>query len=133
VLARALAQEAPVLLLDEPTTSLDLGRQQLVLELVDALRGDGLTVVTTMHDLTLAGQYAERLILLDGGSVVAEGTAAEVLSAPNVAAHYGDKELVEFLLSRALAARVRRRRRRHATDRRQARAAPPAGRAAGAT
>jgi iron complex transport system ATP-binding protein len=89
VLARALAQEAPVLLLDEPTTSLDLGRQQLVLELIDALRGDGLTVVTTMHDLTLAGQYAERLVLLDGGSVVAEGAAAEVLSAPNVAAHYG--------------------------------------------
>ena len=78
-----------VLLLDEPTTALDLGRQQLVLELVDALRRDGLTVVTTMHDLTLAGQYAERLILLDAGSVVAEGTAAEVLSAPNVAAHYG--------------------------------------------
>jgi len=89
VLARALAQEAPVLLLDEPTTALDLGRQQLVLELVDALRADGLTVVTTMHDLTLAGQYAERLVLLDGGSVVAEGTAAEVLSAPNVASHYG--------------------------------------------
>ena len=89
VLARALAQEAPVLLLDEPTTALDLGRQQLVLELVDELRRDGLTVVTTMHDLTLAGQYAERLVLLDGGSVVAEGTAAEVLSAPNVAAHYG--------------------------------------------
>jgi iron complex transport system ATP-binding protein len=89
VLARALAQEAPVLLLDEPTTSLDLGRQQLVLELVDTLRRDGLTVVTTMHDLTLAGQYAERLVLLDEGSVVAEGTAVEVLSAPNVAAHYG--------------------------------------------
>jgi len=89
VLARALAQEAPVLLLDEPTTALDLGRQQLVLELVDALRRDGLTVVTTMHDLTLAGQYAERLVLLDGGAVVAEGTAVEVLSAPNVAAHYG--------------------------------------------
>ncbi len=88
VLARALAQEAPVLLLDEPTTALDLGRQQLVLELVDALRRDGLTVVTTMHDLTLAGQYAERLVLLNEGSVVAEGTAAEVLSAPNVAAHY---------------------------------------------
>ncbi len=89
VLARALAQEAPILLLDEPTTALDLGRQQLVLELVDALRRDGLTVVTTMHDLTLAGQYAERLVLLNGGSVVAAGAAADVLSAPNVAAHYG--------------------------------------------
>ena len=89
VLARALAQEAPILLLDEPTTSLDLGRQQLVLELVDSLRGDGLIVVSTMHDLTLAGQFADRLLLLDQGAVVAEGAAAEVLSAPNVAAHYG--------------------------------------------
>ena len=89
VLARALAQEARVLLLDEPTTSLDLGRQQLVLELVDELRQDGLTVVTTLHDLTIAGQYAEHLVLLDGGSVVAEGAAADVLSAPNLAAHYG--------------------------------------------
>ncbi|HET7572015.1 MAG TPA: ABC transporter ATP-binding protein [Gaiellaceae bacterium] len=89
VLARALAQEAPLLLLDEPTTALDLGRQQLVLELVDSLRGDGLTVVSTMHDLTLAGQFADRLLLLDRGAVVAEGPAAEVLSAPNVAAHYG--------------------------------------------
>jgi iron complex transport system ATP-binding protein len=89
VLARALAQEARILLLDEPTTSLDLGRQQLVLELVDELRQEGLTVVTTMHDLTLAGQYAEHVVLLDGGSVVAEGSAAEVLSAANLAAHYG--------------------------------------------
>jgi iron complex transport system ATP-binding protein len=89
VLARALAQEARVLLLDEPTTSLDLGRQQLVLELVDELRRDGLTVVTTLHDLTIAGQYAEHLVLLDGGSVVAEGPAADVLSAANLAAHYG--------------------------------------------
>jgi iron complex transport system ATP-binding protein len=89
VLARALAQEARILLLDEPTTSLDLGRQQLVLELVDLLRRDGLTVVSTLHDLTLAGQYAGRLFLLDRGSVVAEGEPAEVLSAANLAAHYG--------------------------------------------
>jgi iron complex transport system ATP-binding protein len=89
VLARALAQEAPVLLLDEPTTALDLGRQQQVLELVDALRGDDLTVVSTMHDLTLAGQYADRLVLLDRGTVVAEGTASDVLSVPNVASYYG--------------------------------------------
>jgi iron complex transport system ATP-binding protein len=89
VLARALAQEAPILLLDEPTTSLDLGRQQQVLELVDSLRADGITVVSTMHDLTLAGQYADRLQLLDRGAVVAEGTPTEVLSAANLAAYYG--------------------------------------------
>ena len=89
VLARALAQEARILLLDEPTTSLDLGRQQQVLELVDSLRGDGLTVVSTMHDLTLAGQYADRLALLDRGAVVAEGEPEDVLSAANLAAYYG--------------------------------------------
>jgi iron complex transport system ATP-binding protein len=88
VLARALAQEARILLLDEPTTALDLGRQQQVLALVDSLRGS-LTVVSTMHDLTLAGQYADRLLLLDRGRIVADGSAGEVLSAPNVSAYYG--------------------------------------------
>ena len=89
VLARALAQEAPILLLDEPTSALDLGRQQQALELVHALRDGGLTIVSTMHDLTLAGQYADRLVLLDRGEVVAEGPPAEVLSALNVASYYG--------------------------------------------
>jgi iron complex transport system ATP-binding protein len=89
VLARALAQEAPILLLDEPTSALDLGRQQQALELVHALRDGGLTIVTTMHDLTLAGQYADRLVLLDRGEVVSEGSPAEVLSPLNVASYYG--------------------------------------------
>jgi iron complex transport system ATP-binding protein len=89
VLARAVAQEAEILLLDEPTSALDLGRQQQALELVHALRGDGLTILSTMHDLTLAGQYADRLVLLDRGAVVAEGRAGEVLSPANIAAFYG--------------------------------------------
>jgi cobalamin transport system ATP-binding protein len=89
VLARALAQEAPVLLLDEPTTALDLGRQQLVLELVDALRGDGLTVVTTMHDLTLAGQYADRVLLVDHGRLVADGPPEMVFTERRLEHHYG--------------------------------------------
>jgi cobalamin transport system ATP-binding protein len=81
VLARALAQEAPILLLDEPTSALDLGRQQLVLELVDELRHDNdLTVVAAMHDLSLAGQYADRLVLLDRGMVIGDGTPADVLT-----------------------------------------------------
>jgi len=90
VLARALAQQAPVLLLDEPTTALDAGRQQDVLELVDEIRLEsGLTVLSAMHDLTLAGQYAQWLVLLDDGRVVAAGTAGEVLTEELVAAHYG--------------------------------------------
>ncbi|MEI6401986.1 MAG: ABC transporter ATP-binding protein, partial [Actinomycetota bacterium] len=65
VIARALAQEAPILLLDEPTSALDIGHQQQALELVDRLRHEhGLTVVSAMHDLTLAGLYADRLALL---------------------------------------------------------------------
>ena len=89
VLARALAQEAELLLLDEPTSALDLGRQQQALELVHELREDGLTIVCTMHDLTLAGQYADRLALLDHGVIVAEGTPREVLSSANVSSYYG--------------------------------------------
>ena len=90
VLARALAQEAPILLLDEPTSALDLGRQQQVLELVDELRRDDeLTVISAMHDLSLAGQYADRLLLLDRGRVVAQGNAQDVLSESSIAAYYG--------------------------------------------
>lgn len=90
VLARALAQEAPVLLLDEPTASLDAGHAVEVLDVVDDLRRhEGLTVVMAAHDLTLAGRFADRLVLLSGGLVVAEGTPAEVLSESNLTAHYG--------------------------------------------
>jgi iron complex transport system ATP-binding protein len=90
VLARAFAQQAPILLLDEPTSALDVGRGQQALELVDALRREsGLTVLAAMHDLTLAGQYADRLLLLDGGRVVAAGGADEVLTAELIGRHYG--------------------------------------------
>jgi iron complex transport system ATP-binding protein len=80
VLARALAQQAPVLLLDEPTSSLDLGRRVDALELVDGLRRErSLTVLSAIHDLTLAGQFADRLVLLSGGRVTAAGSPAAVL------------------------------------------------------
>lgn len=90
VLARALAQEAPVLLLDEPTSELDVGHQQQVLELVDQLRADpGLTVLSTMHDLTLAGQYSQEFVLIDHGLAVARGSAHDVLRADLIQRHYG--------------------------------------------
>jgi iron complex transport system ATP-binding protein len=89
-LARALAQDAPLLLLDEPTAALDMGRQQQVLEIVDELRTSrGLTVVSTMHDLTLAGQYADRLLLVDGGRLVAAGSPNDVLTRSLITEHYG--------------------------------------------
>jgi len=90
VIARALAQEAPVLLLDEPTAALDIGHQQQALELVDDLRRErGLTVVSAMHDLTLAGLYSDRLVLMHQGSCVASGDARTVLRSETLAEFYG--------------------------------------------
>jgi iron complex transport system ATP-binding protein len=90
VVARALAQEAPIVLLDEPTAALDIGHQQQALELLDALRSaDGLTLVAAMHDLTLAAQYADRVLLLAEGRIVADGTPADVLTESALAEHYG--------------------------------------------
>jgi iron complex transport system ATP-binding protein len=98
VLARTVAQDAPVLLLDEPTTALDIGRQQEVLELIGELRAErGLTVLGAMHDLTLAGQYADRLALLDGGRLVARGSANEVLTEQLIARHYRARVQVTML------------------------------------
>jgi iron complex transport system ATP-binding protein len=90
VLARALAQEAPVLLLDEPTNALDIGHQQQVLELVDVLRAKhSLTVIAAMHDLTQASQFAESLVLLDKGRAVAVGPPQDVLTESSIREHYG--------------------------------------------
>ena len=89
-IGRALAQQSPLLLVDEPTSSLDVARQQEVLDLIDGLRSDrGLTVVAAMHDLTLAGQYADRLALLVEGRVVMSGAPHEVLDEATIASHYG--------------------------------------------
>ncbi len=108
LIARALAQAAPVLLLDEPTTALDLGAQQEVLDLLDRLRTEsGLTVVTTLHDLTLAGQYADRLVLLDGGRVVATGGPTDVLTTENIERYYGARMRVVFERGRPVVLPVR--------------------------
>jgi iron complex transport system ATP-binding protein len=89
VVARALAQEARIVLLDEPTTALDIGHQQHTLELLDVLRGEsGLTLVSAMHDLTLAAQYADRMALLDKGRLVADGLPEDVLTETAIARHY---------------------------------------------
>jgi len=95
VLARALLQGAPVVVLDEPTTALDIGHQQDVLELVEELREErGLTVVSTMHDLTLAGLFADELVLLDAGRVAQRGTAETVLTETLLREHFGARVTV---------------------------------------
>jgi cobalamin transport system ATP-binding protein len=90
ILGKALAQQASILLLDEPTSALDVGHQQQVLELVEDLRREhDLTVIGAMHDLTLAGQFADRLVLFDNGLVVASGSAEDVLTEDAIRRHYG--------------------------------------------
>jgi iron complex transport system ATP-binding protein len=108
VLARAIAQEAPLLLLDEPTAALDLGHVQQVLELVDDLRHDAgppasgiavgrpITVVAAMHDLTLAAQFADDIVLLHRGVVKRHGSPADVLDASTIADVYGARVAVSF-------------------------------------
>jgi iron complex transport system ATP-binding protein len=81
VLARALVQEPEVLLLDEPTTSLDVGHAQQVFDLVEDLRVERqISVLAAIHDLTMAGQYSDRLVCMDGGLVIADGPPRSVLT-----------------------------------------------------
>jgi iron complex transport system ATP-binding protein len=80
-IALTLAQDTPVLLLDEPTTFLDIGHQLEVLDLVQQLnRERGMTIVLVLHDLNQAARYAERMVVLNRGQIVADGPSATVLN-----------------------------------------------------
>ena len=92
VLGRAIAQSTMVMVLDEPITGLDLCHQMDLLELLKTqVEEVGLTIVATMHDLTLAGQFADRLVLLDRGVVVLDGPAGEVVRSRELSQCYGMK------------------------------------------
>ncbi len=95
LIARALAQETQAILLDEPTANLDIGRQGEILEMIKALcRENKLAVLAALHDLNLASQYCDRLLLLNDGHLFAEGTPAEVITADSIAAVYGAESCV---------------------------------------
>ena len=94
-IARALAQKPSVLLLDEPTSHLDISYQLEVMEMLRSLAQSGTTVAIVMHDLNLAGLYCERLIAMKQGRVAASGTADEVLTPENILGIYGVRTLVE--------------------------------------
>jgi iron complex transport system ATP-binding protein len=90
VIARALAQDTAVLVLDEPTTGLDVRHQ---FELLDLIRREvderGLTVLATLHDLTLAARYADRLVVVANGVVIDEGYPRDVIRGEGLATGYG--------------------------------------------
>jgi iron complex transport system ATP-binding protein len=78
-LARSLAQQPRVLLLDEPAAHLDVGHQLQLFRILDEIRGRGVAVLAVVHDLQRAAAWAERMLLLEGGRLVAEGSPAGVL------------------------------------------------------
>lgn len=81
ITARALAQQPEILILDEATSNLDIHHQLDILELVHWLnREEGITVISVMHDLNMAARFCDKLVLIDGGYVIKEGTPEEVLS-----------------------------------------------------
>lgn len=88
-LARVLAQDAAVVLLDEPTAALDLRHQEDVLQVARDLARHGRAVVVVLHDLSLAAAYADDVAMIDRGRLVARGTAAEVLTADRIGEVYG--------------------------------------------
>lgn len=88
-IAMALAQETDVLLLDEPTTYLDMAHQIDVLDLLDDLNANGRTIVMVLHDLNQAARYADTMVALRGGQVVTQGTPADVMTAETVQEVFG--------------------------------------------
>ena len=99
LIARALAQDAPAIVMDEPTASLDFGNQVLVLREVRRLARDGLAVVLSTHDPDHAFGVGDRVAFLDQGRLVATGTPSEVLTAARLEAVYGIRVNVERLAS----------------------------------
>lgn len=97
-IARALTQASPIVLLDEPTTALDVGYQQEVLELIDRLcKENKIAVITTMHDLTIAGLYPDEIMLLHNGTIHEKGKPEKVLTRENISAVYGAN--IEIVIS----------------------------------
>jgi iron complex transport system ATP-binding protein len=94
LLARALTQDTPLLVLDEPTASLDINHQVRTLELVRELVDEGKTVVAAIHDLNLAAHYCDELLLLGDGRILAAGTPESVLTEETLEAAFGANAIV---------------------------------------
>ncbi|NJL96098.1 MAG: ABC transporter ATP-binding protein [Anaerolineae bacterium] len=88
-IAMALAQQTEVLLLDEPTTYLDLAYQMDVLDLLEDLNAEGRTIVMVLHDLNQAARYANRIVALRGGQIVAQGSPEQVMTPENILQVFG--------------------------------------------
>ena len=92
--ARVLAQDTPLLLLDEPTAALDLRHQERTLRTVRGLADEGACVIVVLHDLNLAAGYADRIVLLEGGRVAADGAPDQVLTREHIERVYQQSVIV---------------------------------------
>jgi iron complex transport system ATP-binding protein len=84
LIARALVQEPTLILLDEPTSALDLHHQIAVLNNIELLKERGVTIISTMHDITLAAMYAEKIVVMQEGKVLLHGTSDFVIHSPEL-------------------------------------------------
>ena len=102
LIARALTQDAPILMLDEPTANLDFGNQLRVLEQAQALAAEGYTVVQTTHHPEQSYMFSDRILTIQKGRVLTEGTPAQVLTEDTMRALYGvDVDIVSLYEDKA--------------------------------
>lgn len=96
IIARGLAQEPDMLIMDEPTTSLDIGHQVDIFNLLSRLNVERkMTIITSLHDLNLGSQYCDRIMLIDRGKISAIGTPLEIITEENIRNVYGCNVLVD--------------------------------------
>jgi iron complex transport system ATP-binding protein len=97
LIARALVQEPELMILDEPTSALDLHHQISTLDHIEGMQKSGVTIVSTMHDITLGAMYAERIVIMQHGKVLLDGSANEVIHSPHLKSAFDDAITIHTL------------------------------------
>ena len=97
LIARALVQEPELMILDEPTSALDLHHQISTLNHIEAMQKSGVTIVSTMHDITLGAMYAERIVIMHNGKVLLDGPANDVIHSPQLKSAFDDAITIHTL------------------------------------
>lgn len=88
-LARVIAQEAPILLLDEPTAALDIGHQEKLMQVLRSLAREGTAIIVILHDINLAAAHTDRIMLISAGRAIATGPPEDVLTSERLSSVYG--------------------------------------------
>jgi iron complex transport system ATP-binding protein len=97
LIARALVQEPELMILDEPTSALDLHHQISTLDHIEGMQKSGVTIVSTMHDITLGAMYAERIVIMQHGKVLLDGPANQVIHSTHLKSAFDDAITIHTL------------------------------------